>query len=318
MKMTEWQTINIPENNFSILIEGDIQSKKEIFAKSLLVEQLNKNNKISLLSFNPNIHAQYLLQKCPGKENLILSKETVDALTEIGITISELIEKQAKVIYSDSYNLLTTKNQPDMILRSYNFNLKKLRENKVLFIESIDPTTFNEMNISKFEALFDVVLTIKHSNGKFIIKYKKHTSEDPTAEHEVVFGEINVTQDSLYEFYKAALQYELANIGYYGKNLDLFDEADSTMLFDLAKSSLTHAAKFLDKIKKDTVRKEKIPKEEKINILNEGLKEERFLKEYYYKIADQTNDREMLTEISGQEQIHEDKVNEIIGRVKNE
>ncbi|MBD3202926.1 hypothetical protein GF327_01420 [Candidatus Woesearchaeota archaeon] len=316
--MVEWQIINIPENNFSILIEGDVQSKKEVFAKQLLIEQLKKNNKVSLLSFNPNIHSQYLKEKCPDKANLIISKETVDALTEIGIMLSEVIDNQVKLIYSDIYNILTTKNPPDMILRAYNFNIKKMWDNKVYFIETIDPANFNETNLSKLEALFDIIITLKHSDNKFLITYKKHPVENSDNQHEFQLNQSSISKDSLYELYKTSLQSELVNIGLYGKNFELFRKGDMNILYNLAKSSIFHATKLLDLMKERVVQKENISKDSRLQVLREGLKEEVTMKEIYLKVADQTEAKDFLLKLSNEEKIHENRINEIMKRVEND
>jgi hypothetical protein len=296
----------------SILIEGDIASRKEIFSYIVLKEGVDKGNKVAVLSFNLESH-KLLFEML--KESNISKFEASDELTELGMIYNDIVKKGNNIIYSDIFLILTSKNPPNLVINAYTFNIKNLKRNNVIYLESIDPSSVDEKYLFQLESIFDVVILVKRKKDTFVFKYKKHPTKDTEKEHEVKIKEYSLSKKNESEIYESTFKYEINNALLYGENIESFDSEGQKIIMHLIRDSLKHALINLDMLIK-TNRKKEVPSKEKISVLEEGLKEERMMKDIYSKMASQTKDTKTFTTLSNEERIHEKNVLKLLKKYK--
>jgi hypothetical protein len=148
-----------------------------------------------------------------------------------------------------------------------------------------------------------------------VFRYKKHPTKYTEKEHEVKIKEYSLSKKNESEIYESTFKYEINNALLYGENIESFDSEEQKIIMHLIRDSLKHALINLDMLIK-TNRKKEVPLKEKISVLEEGLKEERMMKDIYSKIASQTKDTKIFVTLSNEERIHEKNVLKLLKKYK--
>lgn len=299
-----------------VLFEGGLESKKDVICHLLLKQALEEKIPVGLISFNSVGHATWF-NTFAGKEqlDLLTIEEANSDLCEFGLQVSRVSEK-CRILFTDVFSVITAKAEVSKFVEMLTDKIKKLRGKGVAFVGAVDPGALEGKYISRLAELAEIVIEVEGRGERIAWKYEKHPVEETGEWHEVLHMPASIPKESLLAFASNALELELFNVLHYGKALPKFEKEDSGVLLDLTKASLNHAASFLEMIQEAGECGES-SKEELLAALRRGLQEERTAKEEYVLGANQFSQKSgILLKIASQEKEHEEKVENLIEKIK--
>ena len=292
----------------SVLVEGGAGSGKEFFCRLLLRQALEANFPVAVLSFHPEAHLAWFRQFAQKNIGMIRHSEAPDSLTELGISLNEQA-RGCRFAYVDFYEVLSAKFDANDLLDAVGFNAKKLGRLKTSLLQAVDPESVDSKPMSRLRGLFDIVIEVRRKDELMEYRYVKHPAELGEGWRGFRLGEVAVEPKGLADFCRVAMEYELRNIGHYGRSFSKFDGEGKKAVFALSLASMEHF-KIIALLLQKEAGKAKIPpakNEELMQILDEGLLEERVMGEKYAEYAAESGDAEaksVFERLSAQEKEH--------------
>ncbi len=293
----------------SILVEGNAESGKEFFCRLLLRQALDAGFPVAILSFHPESHIAWFREFAAKNAALVRHAEAPENLTELGIALKEQ-GKGCRLVYIDFFEILSAKFDTDDILDAIAFNVKKLKAGKISFLQAVNPEAVDAKQMSKLRELFDIDMEVRRKDSSMEYRYRRHPTEFGQGWHGFSLSEVVVESKTLADFCRTAMEYELRVVGHYGRNFSKFDDEGKRELFRLSQASMGHF-KEVESLLQMEVEAAKLPpasKEELLKILEEGLLEERVMKERYNEYADESGDEKakaVFSRLSSEEADHE-------------
>lgn len=303
----------------SVLVEGGAESGKEFFCRLLLRAAVDADLSVAVLSFHPEAHIAWFREYAGKGMGLVRHAEAPNDLTDIGIMLKEQA-KGCRFVYVDFFESLSAKLDAGDILDAIGFNAKKLKAGKTSLVEAVNPESVDARQMARLRELFDVVIEVKRKGERLEYRYRKHPTEFDEEWHGVSLGEVVVPRRTIAEFCRTAMEYELKVVGYYARNFAKFDEAGGKALFGLSQASIRHFSECAALLQRevDAAKQKPAQKEELVKLLDEGLLEERVMKERYKEYAAETADEKaaaVFERLSGEEKAHEQVVERLKERI---
>lgn len=306
----------------SVLVEGGADSGKEFFCRLLLRQALDADFPVAILSFHPEAHIAWFREYAGKGLGRVRHAEAPDNLTEIGIALKAQA-KGCRFAYIDFFEILTAKLDANDVLDAIGFNAKKLKAGKASLVQAVNPESVDAKQMARLRELFDIVIEVRRKGERLEHRYMKHPTEFDEEWHSVSLGEVVVPRRTIAEFCRTAMEFELRNAGHYGRNFHKFDEDGRKQIFELSQASARHFSECAQLLRKEVeaVKPKPASNEELVKILEEGLLEERVMKERYNEYANESSDEKAkgtFTRLSGEEKAHELAVEGLKGKIKKE
>ncbi len=306
----------------SVLVEGSADPGKAFFCRLLLRQGLDADFPVAVLSFHPEAHIAWFREYAGKGLGRVRHAEAPDNLTEMGIALKEQA-KGCRFVYIDFFEILSAKLDASDILDAIGFNAKKLKAGKASLMQAVNPESIDSRQMARLREIFDVVIEVKRKGEKLEYRYMKHPTEFDEEWHSVSLGEVVVPRRTITEFCRTAMEFELRNAGHYARNFHKFDENGRKQLFGLSQASSRHFSDCAQLLQREVEAMKVSPAsdEELLKILEEGMLEERVMKERYNEYANESPDekaRGIFARLSGEEKAHELIVEELKGKIKKE
>lgn len=294
----------------SVLVEGGAGSGKEFFCMLLLREALEADFPAMLVSTHVEAHIAWFQEFARERLGLV-RQESPANLIELGIALGRA--KGCRFAYMDLLEVFSAKFDANAILESVSLNIKKLKALKASVLLEVNPQSLGQQQMSKLRELFDIIIEVKRAGERLEYRYARHPREFGEEWHAVSLSETAVSRKTLPEFCHAAMEYELKNIGHYGRNFAKFSSPAREQLLELSNASIRHFQELASILEKEPA--EKASGKEQEDILREGLLEERVMKEKYAEYAGETGNKGaagVFGRLSEEEKLHEGTVEKLI------
>ena len=293
----------------SILVEGGAGSGKEFFCRLLLRQALEAGLTVAVLSFHPEAHLAWFRQFAANKAGGVRFSDAPESLTELGIALNEQA-KGCRFAYVDFFETLSSKFEPNAIMEAIEFNATKLGKAKISLLQDISPESVEPRQMARLREMFGIVIEVRRDGDSMEYRYMRHPTEFDESWHRVGLGEVTVPAKTLAEFCRIAMEYELRNVGHYGRSFSKFDDEGKRALFALSLASMEHLRQVSLLLQKEAGNAE-IPAsspDELRKILDEGMLEERVMRDRYAEYAQESGDaetRKIFERLSREEKEHE-------------
>ena len=296
----------------SLLVRGDSGSRKELFCRLLLSQAVSAGKPVLVVSFNARAYREWFKQQFPKKTGLVVVEEPPESLTDLGILVSEAVRRGSGFVLFDFLDVLSVKEPPRKLTQAVLFNIQKLKGSGAVFVQSVNPSSFTEKEESVLESAFTYILDVRRFRSRN--EFKLVRGPEGVADDWSSFGGFEgagIAGEGIVSLCKQLLALELANAGLYARSVDFFDEKDKRVLTGLSEASLGHAKSLAKLIRELSPQKGVGTVKERVQVLEQGLLEERLMHERYASIVNELGRgraRILLKKIMREEESHERKV----------
>lgn len=300
----------------SVLVEGGIESGKELFCRLLLREALDASLPVTVLSLHPEAHVAWFREFAGGKYGLVRHSEVPQSLIKTGIVLKEN-SVGCRFAFIDFFEVFSAKFDANAMLDSIDFNARGLKAGRTSLVQAVNPEAVDPKDMARLSELFDIIIEVRRSGERMEYRYMRHPREPGTEWHGFAFAGALVPPKTLAEFCRVAMEYELKNVGHYGANLPMFADADKDELQGLSQASMRHFQELLALLRRETAKEPLASGEERAGVLAEGLFEERVMKEKYAEYANEAGDAEaaaVFRRLVGDEKKHEEIVEKLMAK----